>query len=196
MKKQQLYFLIFLILISCESKKSLEIKQIVSNEMVTILPSLKDQSIKDSIVLSIPMEFEVTANSSVDYVDWLYRVDNKTLRDGSFDYQVYNDKNRKEPIYQLDFDESLVNKPITIILKERNHLISKKNGQELLKRYNIHISLDNLKFGDTIKLATYNKFRDDNKPLINEFEKIKDSIHFKAVRGKKESFYVVKKINW
>ncbi|MBS7232950.1 hypothetical protein KHA90_18170 [Flavobacterium psychroterrae] len=50
--------------------------------------------------------------------------------------------------------------------------------------------------GDTIKLATYNKFRDDNKILIDEFEKIKDSIHFKAVRGKKESFYVVKKINW
>ncbi|MBS7232949.1 hypothetical protein KHA90_18165 [Flavobacterium psychroterrae] len=134
MKIKHLYFLVFSILISCESKNPLEIKQIVSNEVVTILPSLKDQSIKDSIVISIPMEFEVTANSSVDYVDWLYRVDNKTLRDGSFDYQVYNDKNRKEPIYQLDFDESLANKPITIILKERNHLISKKKWSGIAEK--------------------------------------------------------------
>ncbi|MBF7091736.1 hypothetical protein IUY40_09295 [Flavobacterium sp. ALJ2] len=186
----------FLFLISCESKEPIEVKQIESKEMVTILPSLKNPSTKDSVVISVPIEFKVTMNSSVDYVVWLYRVDNKTLWDEVVDFQVYKKQNKTDPIYQLDFDESSTNKPISIILKERNHLISKKDAQELLKKNNITRSLENLKFGDTIKLTTYDKFRNENKALIYDFEKIKDSIHFKAIRGKKESFYVVKKINW
>jgi hypothetical protein len=191
-----IFILIALLLISCRTKDPIEISQIQCKEMVTILPSLKNPSIKDSIVISIPMEFQIIMNSSVDYVTWLYRVDNKSLLDEVVDYQVYKKQKRTEPIYQIDFEESLVDKPINIIIKERNHLISKKEAQELLQKYNINRSLDNLKFRDTIKLVTYDKFRNDNKALINEFDKIKDSIHFKAVRGKKESFYVVKKINW
>lgn len=196
MNKAYTYFLILSLLISCESKEPFNVEQIDSKEMVTFLPSLKNPSIKDSIVISIPIEFEVTASSSVDYINWLYRVDNKTLRDGAFDYQVYNKQNKIKPIYQLDFGKSSPSKTYSIILKERNHLISKKDAQELLKKYHIIKSLDNLKFGDTIKLINYNKFRNDNKSLINELDKIKDSLHFKAVRGEKESFYVVKKINW
>lgn len=119
-------------------------------------------------------------NSSVDYVVWLYRVDNKSLLDEVVDYQVYKKQEKTEPIYQIDFEESLAGKPISIIIKERNHLISKKDAQELLHKYRINRSLDNLKFRDTIKLTTYDKFRNDNRTLINEFDKIKDSIHFKA----------------
>jgi len=188
--------IIALLLTSCKENKPLEIEQIDTNEVVTILPSLKNPLIKDSVVLSIPFEFKIILDSSVDYVVWLYRVDNKTLRDGSFDYQVYKKDDKTKVIYQVDSDKSLIDMPIDIIIKERNHLISKADAQKILKKYNINRSLDNLKFGDTIKLTTYDKFRIDNKLLINVFEKINDSIHFKAIRGKKENFYVVKKINW
>lgn len=184
------------LLISCQEKKALEIKQLATKEIVTILPSLKNPLIKDSVVLSIPSEFQITMDSSVDYVIWLYRVDNRTLRDGSFDYQVYKKQNKTKVIYKLDSDKSLIDKPIDIIIKERNHLISKIDARKLLRKYNQDRSLDNLKFGDTIKLVTYDKFRNENKALINDFEKINDSIHFKAIRGEKENFYVVKKINW
>lgn len=185
-----------LLLFSCKQKEPIIVEQIISKEVVTILPNLKKPSIKDSVVISIPLEFKVTMNSSVDYVVWLYRVDNRTLWDDVIDYQVYKKQNKSEPIYQLDSDKSLIDVPIGIIIKERNHLISKVDAEKLLKKYNIIRSLDNLKFGDTIKLTSYDKFRIDNKSLVSDFEKINDSIHFKAIRGRKENFYIVKKINW
>ncbi|KAF2340209.1 hypothetical protein [Flavobacterium tistrianum] len=197
MKHIYILILVTTLLTSClEKKDPIEVKQLDTKEIVTILPNLKNTHIKDSLVLSLPTEFQITMDSSVDYVVWLYRIDNRTLRDGSFDYQVYQKQNKRKVIYQLDSDKSLIDKPIDIIIKERNHLISKVDALKLLRKYNQNRSLDNLKFGDTIKLVTYDKFRNENKTLINNFEKIPDSIHFKAVRGTKENFYVVKKINW
>ncbi|MCP2028472.1 hypothetical protein L1276_003642 [Flavobacterium sp. HSC-32F16] len=190
------YILIILTLFSCQQKEPIIVEQIISKEVVTILPNLKNPFIKDSVVISIPVEFKVTMNSTVDYVVWLFRINNKTLWDDVIDYQVYKKQNKTKPIYQLDSDKSLIDKPIGIIIKERNHLISKTDARKLLRKYNQNRSLDNLKFGDTIKLVTYDKFRKENKILIDDFEKVKDSIHFKAVRGEKENFYVVKKINW
>ncbi|UWY28746.1 hypothetical protein N4T20_02200 [Flavobacterium sp. TR2] len=174
MKYTHIIVAIVSLLISCKEEKTLEIKQIDTKEIVTILPNLKNPLIKDSVVLSIPFEFQILIDSSVDYVVWLYRVDNKTLRDGSFDYQVYKKQNKTKIIYQLDSDKALINKPINIIIKERNHLISKTDARKLLKKYDINRSLDNLKFRDTIKLTTYDKFRNENKSLINDFEKISD----------------------
>jgi hypothetical protein len=196
MKPNYIILLATVLLLSCREKKALEIKQLDTKEIVTILPSLKNPLIKDSVVLSIPSEFQITMDSSVDYVVWHYRIDNRTLRDGAFDYQVYRKEKKTQVIYQLDYDKSLIDIPIDIIIKERNHLISKADAQKILKKYNIIRSLNNLKFGDTIKLTSYDKFRIDNKNIIRDFEKINDSIHFKAIRGKKENFYVVKKINW
>ncbi|MBF7091740.1 hypothetical protein IUY40_09315 [Flavobacterium sp. ALJ2] len=196
MKHNFFYILISISLISCESKAPIEVKQIISNEIVTILPSLKNPSIKDSIVISIPTEFEIIINSSVNYIAWHYRVDGKTLWDDFVEYQVYNKQNKTKPIHQLDFEKSFKNKSISIILKERNHLISKKDAQEILKRYNINRSLDNLKFRDTIKLTTYDKFRIENKEMIDDFNKINDSIKFRVMKGDGSFFYLDKKINW
>lgn len=94
MKYTHIIVAIVSLLISCKEEKTLEIKQIDTKEIVTILPNLKNPLIKDSVVLSIPFEFQIFMDSSVDYVVWLYRVDNKTLRDGSFDYQVYKKQNK------------------------------------------------------------------------------------------------------
>nr|WP_294932610.1 hypothetical protein [uncultured Flavobacterium sp.] len=196
MKKISIYIFITSLLNSCESKDSVEITQMQSKEMVTILPNLKNPLIKDSIPISIPSEFEIKINSPVHYINWFYHVDGKTLRDDSFDYQVYNKKNKSKPIHQLDFDESFNENKITIIIKERNHLISKKDAQELLKKYNINRSLDNLKFRDTIKLTFYDKFQKENKEMIDNFNKINDSIYFRGMKEDGSFFYVDKKISW
>ncbi|MCV9932750.1 hypothetical protein OIU80_10690 [Flavobacterium sp. LS1R47] len=196
MKHNFCYILISLFLISCNSKAPIEVKQIVSNEIVTILPSLKNPSIKDSIVISIPTEFEIIINYSVSYIAWHYSIDGKILWDDFVEYQVYNKQNKTKPIHQLNFNEALNDKSINIIIKERNHLISKKNAQELLKKYDINRSLDNLKFKDTIKLTTYDKFRIENKEMINDFNKINDSIKFRVMKGDGSFFYIDKKINW
>lgn len=196
MKYTYKYISIMLLLFSCQQKEPIIVEQIISKEVVTILPNLKNPSIQDSVVISIPLEFKVTMNSTVDYVVWLFRINNKTLWDDVIDYQVYKKQNKTEPIYQLDSDKSLIDKPIDIIIRERNHLISKTDAKTLLRKYNRNKSLDNLKLGDTIKLVTYDKLRNENKTLIEDFEKVKDSIHFKAIRGEKENFYIAKKINW
>jgi len=193
---KHIYILIFLLLVSCETKNPIEITQMQSKEMVTILPNLKNPLIKDSIPISIPSEFEIKINSPIHYINWFYHLDGKNLTDDSFDYQVYNKNNKNKPIHQLDFNEPFNENRITIVIKERNHLISKKDAQELLTKYNINRSLDNLKFRDTIKLTTYDKFRKDNKSMINNFNKIKDSINFRGMKDDGSFFYLDKKIDW
>lgn len=196
MKYTYLFTLMILLVYSCKSKETIEIKQVDCKEMVTILPNLKNNLVKDSVSISIPSEFIISINSPVNYINWFYVVNGKILRDGSFDYQVYNKKNITKVIHQLDFDESYTNGQINIIFKERNHLISKKDAMRLLKKYNIEKSLDHLKFGDTIKLTNYDKFRSQNKYFINELNKINDSIRFRSMKKDGSFFYLDKKINW
>jgi hypothetical protein len=196
MKKIHLYILILLLLISCNKKDPIEVKQLTSKEMVTILPNLKG----DSIPICLPIEFEMTINSSkVGYITWNYYVNNnKNSLNDFFDYHLYDKQNKIKPIHRLTLEEFGLSpdKSIRIILKERSHLISKKEAQELLKKYNINKSLENLKVRDTIKLVAYDKFRIENKEIINGFNKISDSISFKVMRGEEKFFYLDKKIDW
>jgi len=195
--KQLIYTLLIIILFSCNSRTPIDVKQINSQETVTILPSLKNPLIKDSVSLSIPIELQININSSkVSYITWNYIVNGKSLYDDTFDYQVYNKQNKTHPINNLNANDLSQNKKINIILKERNHLISIKDAKELLKKYNINRSLDNLKFGDTIKLTTYDKFKKENKEVIRNIAKINDTISFKVTRGEKYFFFLDKKINW
>ena len=195
MKKIILYVLTYL-LASCEGKEPILVKQIISNEMVTILPNLKNPLIKDSIPISIPTEFELTKNSSkIIDVDIFYLVDGKRLLDDLIDYQVYNKKNKTKPIHTL-IPYLSSTKSINIIIKERNHLISKNDAKKLLEKYNINRSLDNLKFGDTIKLITYDKFSKENKSMIECFSNVSDSIVFGVWLKNKEKVYIKKEINW
>lgn len=189
-------FLIFFVLVACEKKATIEVEQNISTEMVTILPSLKNPLIKDSVVISLPTEFEIKLNFPIKYVGWHYKIDKKPLKEDNFDYQVYNKKNKKETIYQLDFDEFSPKKTVTIIIKERNHLISKKEARKLLKKYGINKSIDNLKFRDTIKLTVYDKFRIENKFFINNLNKVNDTVMFRVMNDDGSFFYLDKKINW
>lgn len=195
--KQLLCFMLFTVLFSCNSSTPIDVTQIDTHEMVTILPNLKNPLIKDSIVLSTPIEFKIDIKSSkVSYITWNYIVNGKSLYDDTFDYQVYNKQNKMQPISRLDNSDLKNTKTINIILKERNHLVSKKDAEQLLKKYLITKSLDSLKFGDTIKLTTYNKFKKENSKMIMDLRKVNDSIIFKVTRGEKYFFYLDKKINW
>ncbi|AWK06587.1 hypothetical protein HYN56_21085 [Flavobacterium crocinum] len=182
---------------SCKPKKTIEINQITSKEIVTIENNYMDKNkIKDSFRISIPTEYEIRINSFVHYITWFYKVNNKTLNPSRIDYQVYDKRDLTKEILELNFDKSFNNESIGIIVKERNHLISKKDAQQLLKKYSINKSLDSLKSNDTIKLVSYDKFRKENKMFIQELNKISDSIHFTAMKKDGSFFYVSKKINW
>ncbi|MGN7808642.1 hypothetical protein [Flavobacterium johnsoniae] len=194
--KNKLYVLAFMLLVACEAKSPIEVTQVSSNEIVTFEDNYLDRNTKkDSIRMSIPIEFEIKIKSSIKYITWIYIVNNKILDKDYFDYEVYNKESKTKPIRQLDFNE-LSDDSITIVLKERNHLISRKDALKLLQKYNINKSVDNLKNNDTIKLIRYDEFRKNNIEIINDFKKINDSIKFKIMRKDGKFFYVNKKINW
>ncbi|WP_119790374.1 hypothetical protein [Flavobacterium anhuiense] len=197
MKHIYIIIVICISFFSCEPKKTIEINQINSTEIVTIENNFMDKNkVKDSFRISIPTEYEIRINSFVHYITWFYKVNNKTLNPSRIDYQVYDKRDLTKEILELNFDKSFNNESISIIVKERNHLISKKDAQQLLKKYSINKSLDSLKSNDTIKLVYYDKFRKENKVFIQELNKISDSIHFRAMKKDGSFFYVSKKINW
>lgn len=187
MKYIYYFAIISFLLISCESKTPIEIKQFESQEIVEIIPSL----VKDSIIIAIPTEFEIKINSSVKYITWHYVGDGKTLWNDAFDYQIYE----ASPLSQLDIYEIFTQKKTRIIKKERRHLIAIKEALSLLKKYNTK-SLENLKFEETIKMNSYDKFKKENKALINDFRRINDSIKFRVMKGDGSFFYLRKKIDW
>ncbi|WP_286967703.1 hypothetical protein [Flavobacterium sp. UBA4854] len=74
--------------------------------------------------------------------------------------------------------------------------MSEQETTELLKKYNIFKSIDNLKSGDIIELISCDKFREDNNEPINDYEKSGDKIYFIARSRGKETFRLRQRIEW
>lgn len=178
---------------SCKNKEPISIEEINSDEMVTITHNQKKQT-GDSVDIHFPKEFKIVMNSdNIIDLSIYYFINKRTLMNIT-DYEI-SEKINKKPI--LSFKSYLSSKkPIDIIIKERNHLISKNEAKELLKKYNINQSLDNLKFRDTIKLIPYNQFRKENNSTINDLKKINDSIFFRVTSNEGKVFVKGEKINW
>ncbi|PAM91778.1 hypothetical protein B4N84_23400 [Flavobacterium sp. IR1] len=197
MKNEIIFLILFVLLTSCELKDPIEVEQITSKEFVTIEDDYMNRNVvKDSFRITIPTEYEIKINSHIIYISWIYRVDNKKLDPSYIDYQVYDKNNQEREIFELNFENSPDKKDVTILVKEEKHLISKEDAKELLKKYNITRSLEDLKSKDVIKLTTYDKFRQENRSIIDGFNKINDSINFTVMRIDGSFFYLDKKINW
>jgi hypothetical protein len=84
-------------------------------------------------------------------------------------------------------------KEIMTVVKVNNYLISRTEAIELMKKYNSNKSLNDLKLNSAIELTIYDKFRRENKTIINEFNRTADSISFKVTRDEKKFSYLEKK---
>ncbi|MGN7808640.1 hypothetical protein [Flavobacterium sp. 22076] len=189
--------LLFLMLFSCKSDP-ISIKQIPSKEIVTLEDNYRDRKIaKDSFRISIPIEFEILINSSkVKYITWNVSIDNKILDKDFYDYDFYINENKLKRMYQLESNSLSNNKKIMVLVKVNNCLVSRLEASKLIAKYTNNKSLDDLKSNSVIELTTYDKFRIENKSIINQFNKTADSISFKVTRGEKYFFFLDKKINW
>ncbi|KAF2082933.1 hypothetical protein [Flavobacterium sharifuzzamanii] len=188
-----MYMLGFLILTSCRSHENVSVEHIISDEIVTITRAPNNKKL-DSVCLNVPLEFKLNISSDIKYLSIDNIIDNHYLSTPS-DVVIY-DKLENKPIF--DFKEYLtMNKPFTIIIRERNHLISKNYAIELLKKYNISNSIEHFKLGDTIKLVSYKEFRKENPLFLSDLEKVGDTILI-TTRKKEEEIYKPKKIkiNW
>ncbi|MBF7091750.1 hypothetical protein IUY40_09365 [Flavobacterium sp. ALJ2] len=194
MKKIIVLVCISCLINSCKNREPILIEEIDTDEIVTITYNEKKIHSKDSVDIHFPKEFKIVMNSKNIIALDIYYVINKKMLADVVDYEISDKKNTK-PI--LTFESYLSSQnPINIIIKERNYLISKKDAEELLKRYNIKQSLDKLKFGDTIKLIPYNHFRNENNKIINDLKRVEDSIFFRVTLNKGEIFVKREKINW
>jgi hypothetical protein len=192
MKYIYYFTIISLLLISCESLNPIEVKQVESLGIVKISPLLKGSLEKDSVIISIPTEFEIKINSPFRYLTWHFIGDKKNLWDDAFDYQI----NEITPLSQLDIYEVFSKKTIRIIKKERKIFISKKAAEALFKKYNNDKSFENLELGETIKLTSYDKFKKGNKVIIEHLKRSNDSINFRVMKGDGSFYYLQKKIVW
>lgn len=177
---------------SCKKKESIAIKQIISDQIVTITPNLKKIDAKDSVSINIPTELEIeTYDSSLESIDLYYVINQKNLMQIS-EFEMFINSDKNKPINNLKSYLS-VEKPLRIILREKNHLISKNYARELLKKYSINQSLEHFKLCDTIKLISYKEFRKENPLFLSDLEKVGDTILI-TTRKKEEEIYKPKKI--
>lgn len=198
MNKKLICLLIILLLISCKKEESILIKQISTNEMATINLDYQYAETKDSICLTIPIEFEIIQKKSDLKSIHLYyiKINNRRLLDDISDYQVYDKQNKTTPIYfSLNKNQLSSQQIFKIIVKIRTQMISKKDAQEILKKYSINQSIETLKLNDIIKLKSVSEFKKRNKNIIDSFRKINDSIVFVYSNGE-ENQSIKKKINW
>lgn len=198
MKKKLIYLLIILLLISCKKGEPILIKQVATDEMATINLNYQYAATKDSICLTIPIEFEIIQKlPDMKSINLYYiKINNRRLLDDIADYQVYDKLNKKTPIYfSLDKNQLSSQRTFKIIVEIRTQMISKNVAQELLKRYSINQPIETLKLNDTIKLKSVTEFKKENKKIIDSFRRINDSIVFVYFNGE-ESKIIKTKINW
>jgi len=198
MNKKLIYLLIILLLMSCKKEESILIKQISTNEMATINLDHQYVETKDSFCLTIPVEFEIIQkNPDLKSIHLYYiKINNRRLLDDISDYQVYDKQNKRTPIYfSLNKNQLSSQQIFKIIVKIRTQMISKKDAQELLKKYSINQPIETLKLNDTIKLKSVSEFKKENKNIIDSFRKINDSIVFVYSNGQ-ENKSIKQKINW
>lgn len=181
-------------IISCAFDKQISIKQNPSDEIVFIYKSFKNSK-SDSINLDFPVEFVLNINELSNFKSFNihYYSDNKYLQE-IIEYRMY-DKESKKEIYAIE-ELKKENFPNQILIRGGNHLISKKETENLFKKYKIKKSIKDLRFGDTIRLIPYSQFKKDNSNIINDLKKIDDSIVFRINIGKDNPILIKQKINW
>lgn len=197
--KNQLLFLV-LAIFSCNTgvQNQQYIKEIVSNNPVTISMRedyLNSSEKKQTVVLNIPVEFQLNLNEKdVRDVRLYYLKDNRQLMRAT-DYLIYNGENKK-PIYAFE-DLEYPNYPKSVYIVDRQLAISSEKAEDMLQRYNPKASLSEIKSKvDTIEVVSYKKFREDYPDFIQRMRKQPDSIQLSIGFSKGRTKLVGERINW
>nr|WP_294932607.1 hypothetical protein [uncultured Flavobacterium sp.] len=187
--------LVLFFISSCNTNEPYSIKEVASEQIVLLSLNHRKSPSKDSLSISIPNEYEITINElSINSFGIDYLIDNKYLKEGS-EYVIYDKSNNKSI---FSFKPYLASKKtFAIIIRENNHLISRNDAEELMNKYKIRYSVNDLKFEDTIKLVSYNHFREQNPNFLKKTRKVEDKIRIiTSIKGEKKFNSRDYKINW
>lgn len=194
MKKLLIIFI--LVIISCKTQQDIKISELYNNTYVTLSENFRQPN-SDSICLNIPLEFEITVPDDTNKLRFQLFVDNH-YKQYINDYTIKYTKNDIEQILYDGIDFKGIKNPekIKIKLLIENILISKKNANTLLKKYNEEsINVDNIKKRDSIRLTPYINFRNENIEIMNNVRK-KNSILLMSIIKGNENLSKKYKINW
>lgn len=170
MKVFQLSVLIFII--SCQPQK-LEVKQIISDEPVSIFPHYEDNH-PDSINMKIPTEYLFNVKpKDIGFPPSIYYVENGVLQSELSTYRIFNKKSKKE--YFHGFDKDL---KINFFIVDRTFHLSKIKAQIILDKYKINKKVNDIEMGDSVNVAPYKIVRQDFPWIVERLNKLPDSVAF------------------
>lgn len=199
MNRLYFYLGILLVMFSCNIEEPISVKENVSNQMVLIEPGIKNHITKDSIPITIPIEFKIQQNTpNIIHLDlYFVSINGKRLLKYGIDYETYDKQNPTKPHYfSLDKEELASQRNNNIIVAIKTQMISIKDAELILKKYNINTKIRNLKLKDVIKLVGYDRFRKENPQIIKGFQKVNDSIVFSISLKEGKRVHISQKINW
>ncbi len=189
--KNNILIILIMFLLSCTGSKDLmEVKQVFSDEKVSLAV---DSSNIDSINIILPVEFQLkNISKKVADVRLYYMIDKVMLRQIQ-DFKIYNGDTGKiiYAIEDLQYNEF----PSKIILKQSNYKISRQDAEILLKKYN-KISVEDLPKQKETNLVPYTTLRKENPEIVKNLEKNPDSLILSIAVLKEKPQIIRKKINW
>lgn len=181
---------------NCSAPK-VDMREIVSEKYVTISmrENFPSESI-NSLVINIPIEFEVDINfPSVRKVSFYYKSIETDLESEVDAFIVYNGETAR-PIFEKE-QWHYPNYPKSVYLVDRRIIVSKEQVRNLLKKYNINRSVEDIKNSqDTIKIVSYSKFRNAHPVFIEKMRLEPDSLMMRVQFEKGKVEVVKRKIKW
>lgn len=168
-------------------------KQISTNQPVYIVLYADGGSDDAKWFLSIPLEYKLDVSfSDFKRLAFYLTRDGKYYDSNNRDFLVFKTKNNKY-IYnevqlgKLDYIEN--------IYMRHKYPIDKKSVEKYVEKYGLQNVLKEIKKNDTLKLASYENFRNDFPKTIEIFEKQKDTLEV-AVHYDNHFKIYKQKINW
>ncbi|KAF2079025.1 hypothetical protein DMA14_21300 [Flavobacterium sharifuzzamanii] len=185
--------------LSCNIKEPIAIKENISDQMVLIDPGIKNHITKDSVPITIPVEFEIKqTTSNLRQLDlYFVSINGKRLLDYGVDFQTYDKENpTKFSYFSLKENDLGFQKKNNIIVRISTQMVSRAKAVEFIQKYNPNRLLEDINKKGNIQLTTYKQFRKDNPDLIEGFRKVNGSVVFSVSLKGGERAHISQKINW
>ena len=163
-----------IVFISCSlfQNKNIEYKQLELDKNIYINYNYYKQY-KDSVLLTIPIKFEIKNIQHFNFIYYSMQVNNYKLI--SNEYIVYNEDYKTiYPMPLKPYDQKIDSSINYLILQSIN--ISNNKAKQISKKYNKDFNKWGKWFNDTIQLTTYQQFKKDFPEIFDELNAVGDSL--------------------
>lgn len=176
----------YFLLISCfVNKKKVLIEQVTNNRKISISENYFNTN-NDSLIIKFPISIKIDENPSLNLRLLKLKINNRHLQPIN-DYLIYDEKGN----VIFDFEKRKLDKDLQFSIVIQHMLISKKSvPKEILQKF------DKLKRGDSLVLGDQNDIKIKFPDIINDLNKIKDSIIIDTYSKGQFSSKKKLKINW